>query len=214
MSLNKLLLNGKIADGLDLEVKSINTAANSTTGIRGDLVVQGNTYLTGPVLVSDILTVDSRVNLDGQVFLNGDKFYMGGQLSNYGMVSIQLNNFQSTVFNYQKYGEIMHISGIVLADLIAIGASKFMECTFNMPPGYTLTNTLPYSRYFPVTGGGQFTFGVGSALGTWVATTGTPGSATTFKIGWNTGSGANVVSGNGQTIILNFSVYLDGIVVA
>ena len=78
MSLNKILLEGKTGDGLDLEVRSISTAQDAGSLIRGSLTVQGLTDLMNNTTCEEKLDVVGVSNLYGGMTLNSKKVLMDG----------------------------------------------------------------------------------------------------------------------------------------
>lgn len=189
MSLNKLLQEGKVSDGLDVKVKSI---SDSSTGLS---VFNGQVNFVGS------LKQNSKI-----INMSTTQLY-----ASYNIQSSEVNNFASIPFYYQKYGDVLHISGVVVCDIINTTSSKLIECRFNLPNGYTLSPAVANGRYFSVSGGGVYSTGVGTSEAVWIASQATVLNATTYAIRWNTGTGKNALLFNGQ-LVLSFSVFLDGVV--
>ena len=215
MSLNQVLIGGKVGDGLDLEVKSINTDADSGSFIRGNFTVGKISDLMGDVTCEENLTVVGLSNLYGGIKLNNQQVKFDGvqTLALAGIVCAQMNNFVLTLspFKYQRYGNILHITGSIVGDIISIANSKQIEITLNIPTGYTFAPPYLFSRFLSVSGGGVNTAGVGTSQGVYIATLATPLNATTYKIWFNTGTGQSVTGAFAGQLLLNFSIFIDGV---
>jgi len=104
MSLNQLLINGKIGEGLDIECKSVSTSVGSGSIMRGDLTVLGITDLQGTVTCEDSLTV-----------VGNQRNY--GNMINYRPVSLFSGNLGSTPISVDNL-----INGIVVIDSDFVGS--------------------------------------------------------------------------------------------
>lgn len=211
MSLNKLLVDGKVADGLDLEVRSISTATGAGNLIRGALTVVGSTDLQGNTTAEQKLDVVGVSNLYGGMTLNSKKVVLDGvqlRASQNLIAGTELTNIGSTDFRYQKYNDVLHVSGTLYGEIVSVTNSKTVSFIITTPNGYTLAGPYAAGRYCSVSGGGCMTTGIGTSLGQYVAGVCYPVSLTTYRILFNTGSGANIINFSGQ-LILSFTVWLD-----
>jgi hypothetical protein len=221
MSLNKVLFQGKTADGLSLYVKSINTDADGTSTFNGDVVIAGDLTLeagfqvNGPVTYLNTTTFQGTTLLNGPTILNGAALRMSGTqtFSQLGIVAANLTNIGATNFNYQKFGSILHITGVVIAEIASVGVSRQIDVTMSLPNGYTLASPTPSSRYFCLSGGGMASNGAGSTGQLYIASQATPNTASRYTVYYNTTSGANVSSITGQ-LILSIDVTLDQVISA
>lgn len=159
MSINKILLNGKTANGLDLEVNSISTSIGSGSIFRGDLTVLRQSDLQGSVTCESNLTVVGNTTLYGnlnfgnpprQVILDGIlPIASQGFIPQDGHIS----NAQSYDQNYQFYGNTLQIQGHFLGQLPSPTLSKYFTVSFTLPPGFTVSGSFT-NRYVSAVGNG------------------------------------------------------------
>lgn len=211
MSLNKLLIEGKVAEGLDLEVRSISTATGAGNLIRGALTVVGIADLQGNVTAEQDLDVVGTAYLSNLVLNNKVVSLNGTQTqAQQNLVFIGLSNTGSSSFKYQKYNNTLHLSGFVYGDVTALINSRTLSFTGAVPSGYTFPAPWGTTHFYSVSGGGCSVLGTATSQAQYVAGYCYPVSASTYRITFNTGSGLNSLDLAGQTI-LSFSVWFDDI---
>lgn len=212
MSLNQLLVEGKTGEGLDLEVRSISTASGAGNLVRGSLTVLGISDLQGAVTCESSLDIVGSTNLFGSLSIDSKPVVLNGvqlRASQNLIATTELTNIGSTDFRYQRYGtDVLHISGTVFGDIVSTANSKTCAFVITVPNGYTLAGPFAAGRYCSVSGGGCLTTGIGTSLGQWGTGVCYPASSTTYRISFNTGTGANMANIAGQ-LMLSFSVWLD-----
>ena len=212
MSLNKLLIEGKIAEGLDLEIRSISTATGAGNLIRGDLTVIGSTDLQGNTTVEQKLDVVGVSNLNGGMTLSNKVVKLDGVQSpaQQNLVFIGFSYTGSSSFKFQKYNNTLHLSGYVYGDVPALIGSRNISFVGNIPSGYTFPVPWGTNHPYSVSGGGCSVLGTGTSRAQYVAGNCYPVTATTYRINFNTGSGVDSLDLAGQTV-LSFSVWFDDI---
>ncbi len=213
MSLNKLLQSGVIGDGLDLECRSISTASGAGNLIRGALTVNGISDLVGAVTCESSIDVVGSTNLFGTLALNSKLVILDGiqTPAQQGLVFTNMNSTGSFDFHWEKYSNIMKLSGCVYGSLVSLVTSRSLSFVGNLPTGYTFS--LPYgtTRFFAGGGGGCSVLGTLASRAQYTLGYAYPVTATTYRIIFNTGTGVDALDLAGQTI-LSFSLTLDGVV--
>ena len=124
MSLNKILTEGKIDRGLNLDVKSITT---------------------------DTLTLNSK-----NVILDGTQLY-AQQLTSQSLI-----DFAGLPIKFQKYNDVLHVSGIIVADVKELIASRVLDVSILLPSGYLFNTPWNAGQPFSVSGGGCSIMGTAS----------------------------------------------------
>ena len=199
MSLNKLITEGKVSQGLDLDIRSITTAPDAVNNINGSLTVNQ-------------FDVDGITNLNGGMTLDNKKVFLNGTQTagTQGLIFNGLSDTGSFDFKYQKYNDVLHISGVVYGDVTTLLSSTSLSFLAQVPNGYTITGPFGATRFFSVSGGGCSVLGPTSSKAVYVAGLSYPVSATSYRITFFTGTGNPSLDLAGQTV-LSFSVYLIGV---
>jgi hypothetical protein len=159
MSLNKLLIEGKVGDGLDLEVKSLSTSAGGGSLIRGSLTVAGSTDLQGITTCEDSLSVVGDTTLFGKLSLGNPAFSvnLNGILpvvdQGFTPQAGHISNASSYDQTYQKEGSTLKIQGRFVADLTSIVLSRYFTVGFTLPAEYAISGSVS-GRYASVSGNG------------------------------------------------------------
>ena len=139
MSLNKILLQGKIGDGVDIECSSIKCSslvqkANFPAGLTaGQSLFSGSVETFGELKCEQLKLQQRSVTLNGVVLpANQGIVGQGGVLNN-------VSNLEN--WSYQKYGDTLLIQGQLVASWINAGTRN---CTvdINIPSGFTITSAL------------------------------------------------------------------------
>ena len=143
MSLNKLLFEGKVGEGLDLEVKSIATSTGSGSIIRGALTVVGVSDLQGNVTCERNLTVVDKAELFGDLKLGFpskralfDGVLTPAQRNLNGQAGNVSNLGGVENWNFQNYGNLLKINGQFVGSIPNAVANSFYV-DFTLPLGYT-----------------------------------------------------------------------------
>lgn len=199
MSLNKLITEGKVSQGLDLDIRSITTAPDAVNNINGSLTVNQ-------------FDVDGITNLNGGMTLDNKKVFLNGTQTagTQGLIFNGLSDTGSFDFKYQKYNDVLHISGVVYGDVTTLLSSTSLSFLAQVPNGYTITGPFGATRFFSVSGGGCSVLGPTSSKAMYVAGLSYPVYATSYRITFFTGTGNPSLDLAGQTV-LSFSVYLIGV---
>ena len=193
MSLNQLI--NPSGDGLNLEVKTINTLVGTSNNIRGTLKVAGLTSCDGG------LTINTKV-----VVLNGEQTPLEQGLTFVGLVDTA-----SSTFQFEKYNNTLHVSGIVSGNLPSIAGSKSIQFNVILPWGYKFSLPYDITQQFAISGGGCSILGVGTSRAQYIGALCYCTSINTYTILFNTGSGGNAIDTNGLHF-LSFSVWLRNII--
>ena len=159
MSLNKLLIEGKIGDGLDVECKSISTSAGSGSLIRGSLTVVGSSDMQGSVTCEDSLSVVGDTTLFGNLSLGlpALSVNLNGILpvvdQGFTPQAGHVSNASSYDQTYQKQGSTLKVQGRFVADLASIALSRYFTVGFTLPAEYAISGSVS-GRYASVSGNG------------------------------------------------------------
>jgi hypothetical protein len=159
MSLNKLLLQGKTTQGLDIEVASISTGVGTGSIIRGNITVLGITDLQGNTTCESNLTVVNETQLLGglkvgfpakSVILDGI-FPVAQQtfIPQAGHIN-QTNTYDQY---YQFFGTTLKIQGRFLGEMESSTLSRYFTVAFNVPTGFSIGGSY-INRFAPSTGTG------------------------------------------------------------
>ena len=213
MSLNKLLLSGRVDEGLDLEIRSVSTSTTGGNLFRNSVTINGITDLVGAVTCENSLDVVGSTNLFGTLALNSKQVILDGiqTPAQQGLVFTNMNSTGSFDFHWEKYSNIMKLSGCVYGNLVSLVTSRSLSFVGNLPNGYTFS--LPYgtTRFFAGGGGGCSVLGTVASRAQYTLGYAYPVTATTYRIIFNTGSGVDALDLAGQTV-LSFSLTLDGVI--
>ena len=159
MSLNKILIEGKVGEGLDLEVKSLSTSSGSGSLIRGSLTVAGSTDLQGSVTCEDSLSVVGNTTLFGNLSLGlpALSVNLNGILpvvdQNFSPQAGHISNASSYDQTFQKQGTTLKVQGRFVAELTSIALSRYFTVGFTLPEEYAISGSVS-GRYASVSGNG------------------------------------------------------------
>jgi hypothetical protein len=219
MSLNKILFQGKVDEGLDLVCKSV-TANVLSTGdmlvnqnltvvglsqlqsqviMQGSASVQGNLSCFSKVITPELELAGKQVILDG-VFPEASQ----GFLPQNG----HLSNATTRDQTFQFYGNSLHIQGNFVAELASPVLSRYATVTINMPPGYSMLGNIIGKTLSASGSGGELA--VLNDTQPMVLGYTQPASTTSYTMVWYTGDGAGprLV---GNQMVFSYNIRIDNV---
>lgn len=203
MSLNKLVTEGKISDGIDLDIRSLNTAPDAGNNIGGSLSVVGFAVFQNDVSMLRDLEILGNVTIDGlPVVLTGTQ-------SGTVIVSSNLDTASRLgSYTFSVLGGRMQMQGVFVASLASYTGSRIVTMTLAIPSGYTVNGSY-VNRYAPVTGNANFIAAIAQAG--WNASSCNVLSGSSAIIYFTNNNNINATVGLGSQLIFNFTVYFDNV---
>jgi hypothetical protein len=180
--------------------------AKAGAQVQGNLTVDGDITVVGTLSTAGA-QIDGALAVGGDITIGGNPFGIGGVQSNasFGLESSYLNNFIQKTFYYQRYGRILHVSGVFTGVLMDVNRAKIITFQVSMPSGYTLSS--PNLNRMVISGVGSTNLFDQSNAPLYIANACFAISPSRYDI-WFVNTNAQPVTSL-LTIALSFSVYLE-----